>query len=125
MSFNLRRSISNPDLMVSQCGIVFEADSGVKVPVLINHPTSIRGPIATYKSDGKYRTVSIQRMVYEAHVKRSRLPNSEQVEALDGDDMNVNAANLVRSGKRLTQTNKKREDDTGYSSWMGSDEIFC
>lgn len=123
----LKQSISHPELLVSECGQVYKENK--KLIVNTVHALSIRGPIITYKYQGKGKYISIMRIVYEAFINGKKLEINEHVEPLDGDEMNVNAKNLTIVRKKLRQSRFKKSAPTEsetYHTWAnGIDEIYC
>jgi hypothetical protein len=110
---------------VSETGEVVLAQTGHKVTVIISHGFGIRGPLISYKHDGKFKRLSLMNLVYEAHVKKRKISPSDCFEPMDGDDFNVRADNLTKTSDRYRKTHKKRDTDP-YSCWAnGIDELYC
>lgn len=128
---NLVQSISYPELLVSENGDVYLKETGERVSVSSNHSSCRRGAVVSFRSNGKYKIISIANIVFEAHVKKSRISTSDFIEFIDGDEFNYKASNL-RSvvGRNSRRKPIKREADEtsprpGYSTWMnGNDEVF-
>ena len=111
--------------MVSNLGEVVLSQTGLKPTVLVSHGFGIRGPLISYKHDGKFKRLSLLNIVFEAHVKGRKISPSDSFEPIDGDDFNVRADNLTKSSDRYRKTHKKKDSDP-YSCWAnGIDELYC
>ena len=126
---NLRRSISHPELMVSENGDVYRVDSGHRVNIIKDHGTTMRGPLVAYRDGDRIKQVSVIRLVFEAHVKKEKLEPNDYVETVDGDDYNVKADNLTYGSRYRTPKKKKKNTENkpkeSYYCWMnGNDEVF-
>lgn len=123
----LARSISYPKLLVSLSGKVFYFTSRKEIMPIRNHQLTTRGYVIQFHVDEtskKVKTVSLLNLVYEAHVKGSRIASTDVVRTYDGNDFNPVATNLYAVDKRKGRT-KKPEPTDSYSSWMnGDDELF-
>jgi hypothetical protein len=122
------RSISYPELSISDEGDVFDTQTGQRINLKKNHGLSVRGYVITYRIGQRYKTLSLVNLVYEAHVKRAKITASDYVEFLDGDEYNPKASNLTCF--RASQSKKakpfKREPGESYSTWMnGHEELYC
>lgn len=129
---NLVQSISHPELLVSDCGAIYK--DGQRLNHIQGHSLSIRGPIVAYWLNGKCKQISIIRLVYEAHVKKSKIESNDYIHALDGDEFNVKASNLVAGSryskpvakKKVVVTNVESKPKESWSCWQnGVDELYC
>lgn len=123
----LRKSISHPELLVGSNGSIYHADTGQRINLIHDHGTTMRGHMIAYKHLGKIKQLSVLRLVFEAHIKKSKIQLNDYVEVIDGNDFNPDASNLT-TGSRYRKPAKKtkvNKDGEAYSTWMGIDEVYC
>jgi len=127
---NLKVSPSNPELLVGDSGEVYVRETGKRLNLIRDHGYSTNGPVVIYKTNRIHRNLSVSRLVYEAHVKGSKLTAMDYFEHKDADDNNVSASNLVtvsfrRNRKKPQKVNRLPEGEK-YSTWMnGHSELYC
>lgn len=121
----IRRSISYPELMVSNLGDVYFYDTGKRINIIRDHGYSTRGFVVAYKYDGRFKNISVANLVYEAFIKRKKLTRNDYVEFKDSDEFNPRADNLESSMRTARVTKTKKSNDGEYSTWMGIDEVYC
>lgn len=121
------RSYSHPELLVSETGRVFCFDTGQEIKPIRDHQLTTRGYVVQFKAYSntkRIKTVSLLNLVYETHVKGSRIATTDVVRPIDGNDFNPLASNLYGEDKRKGRT-KKENNEERYSTWLnGDDELF-
>lgn len=122
---SLKRSISHPELMISENGDIFRMDTGQRLNIIKDHGTTMRGPMIAYREGDRIKQLSVIRLVFEAHVKKSKIQSSDYVETIDGNDYNVKASNLTYGVRHRTKPLKKETKSEPYSCWLnGNDEVY-
>lgn len=127
---NLKVSPSNPELLIGDNGEVYIKSTGKRLNLIRDHGYSTRGPVVIFIQNKKHRNLSVARLVYEAHVKGSRLTTNDYFEHKDFDDNNVSASNLITISFKRNRKNPKKfnknPDAEKYSTWMnGHEELYC
>lgn len=118
-----RQSISHPELMVSEDGSIYK--NGSRLNTIHEHGFSIRGPVVCFWHEGKIKHLSIMRLVYEAFIKESKIQPNDYVHAIDDDDKNTHANNLV-AGTRYKKKVERKTEKEPYETWMnGESELYC
>jgi len=126
---NLKVSPSNPELLVSENGEVYVRETGKRLNLHRDHGYATKGPIVIFIQDRKHRQISVARLVYEAHVKGSKLTSNDYFEHKDMDDNNVSASNLVtisfRRNRKKPKVSSRGTESEKYSCWLnGNDEVY-
>lgn len=123
----LIRSFTHPELLVSEDGDVYMADTMKKLNLIRDHGYSTRGYIVVFKNNKKHKNISLLSLVYETHVKGSKISSNEFIKPIDGDEFNPKASNLISAPYREIRKKIKRDSlsDNSYSTWMnGHDEVY-
>lgn len=123
---NLKKSPVHPELLVSDSGAVYKADTGNRINVTQNHCYS-RGYVVAYKNNGRHKQLSVAKLVCETHIKI--LAQDEYIAFKDGNELNVNVSNIeifkVEKSNRGRKPKRKESEET-YSTWMnGHEELYC
>lgn len=121
----IRQSISHPELLVREDGAIFY--NGQRLNHIREHGESTKGPRVYYWIDGKVKQLSVIRLVYEAHIKKSLLTKGDYIDCIDGDENNTHASNLENGCRKPVKRRKARPSEKEpYSTWMnGESELYC
>ncbi len=125
---NLVKSITNPELLVSEKGDVFNSKTGNRISLTMNHCYG-RGYVVAYWHEGKQKRLSVAKLVVETHIKKAPLEKNEYIEFIDDNESNVHKDNLriftLEKSNRGRKTKRKESEET-YSTWMnGHEELYC
>lgn len=122
---NLRQSLSYPELIVGDDGAIYY--NGKRLSHIKDHGYANKGPMVYYWHEGRVRHVSVMRLVYEAHIKKSLLTKGDYIDCIDGDENNTHASNLENGLRKPSPKRKARPSEKEpYSTWMnGESELFC
>ncbi len=126
---NLIQSFTYPNLLVSECGRVFYALDMKEIKRTKNHQLTTRGYVIIYKrmvgNKVKTAAISLLNLVYETHVKKAPISNTDIVDCIDGDEFNPVASNLRSGGKKRVKSKiKDTVQDESYTWMNGHDELY-
>lgn len=117
-----RYAFTLPSVMCTEDG-KFKYDDGTKIPLIINHVVTLRGPVIYIEpSRGGPKCHSAARLVFEAWHLGCALHRNKKIIFKDLDERNISASNLeVNIPKK--DANKANKVDEGFDSWM-QDSIY-
>jgi hypothetical protein len=122
----IRKSKQHPELLVSNTGNIYRAETGQRINISQNHCYA-RGSVIAYKNNGRHKTLSVAKLVCETFIKE--LDRDEYISFKDGNETNITVDNIeifkVQKSNRGRKPKRKESDET-YSTWMnGHEELYC
>ena len=105
----MRQSPRYSEITVYTDGRMFDTDTGRWLNITRIHAQSTKGPVCNWTTCGKTIVLSVAKMIYETYVSERVMDNSCTVGFKDGNEDNIEVANLKKIRKWERESKEVRD----------------